>query len=138
MQRSSAAAELLHLRQHGRTARGTGLLRVGTLALCEERRAEFAARLDFFLPALRELGFGIPVQPDGAFYVWADASPLFARLGVRDSSELVELLMRRAHLVVTPSRDFCADDPGTHLRFSTASSMAQLREAVERLRALLA
>ena len=77
-------------------------------------------------------------QPDGAFYVWADASPLFARLGVRDSSELVELLMRRAHLVVTPSRDFCADDPGTHLRFSTASSMAQLREAVERLRALLA
>ena len=110
----------------------------GTLALCEERRAEFAARRDFFLPALRELGFGIPVQPDGAFYVWADASPLFARLGVRDSSELVELLMRRAHLVVTPSRDFCADDPGTHLRFSTASAMAQLREAVERLRALLA
>lgn len=109
-----------------------------SIAECERRRAEFAARRDFFLPALRELGFDIPVQPDGAFYVWADASPLFARFGVRDSTGLVELLMHRAHLVATPGRDFCADDPGTHLRFSTASSMAQLREAVERLRALLA
>jgi aspartate/methionine/tyrosine aminotransferase len=109
-----------------------------SIAECERRRIEFAARRDFFLPALRELGFGIPVQPDGAFYVWADASPLFARLGVRDSTGLVELLMHRAHLVVTPSRDFCADDSGTQLRFSTASSMAQLREAIERLRALLA
>ncbi|MEY5100735.1 MAG: hypothetical protein RJA36_3454 [Pseudomonadota bacterium] len=109
-----------------------------TLALCESRRAEFRSRRDYFLPALRELGFDVPVQPDGAFYVWADASPLFARLGVRDSAGLVELLMRRAHLVATPGRDFCADDPGTHLRFSTASSLAQLREAVARLRALLA
>ncbi len=109
-----------------------------TLALCESRRAEFRARRDYFLPALRELGFEIPAQPDGAFYVWADASPLFARLGVRDSAELVELLLQRAHLVATPGRDFCAEDPGTHLRFSTASSMAQLREAIERLRTLLA
>jgi aspartate/methionine/tyrosine aminotransferase len=48
-----------------------------SLALYEQRRAEFKRRRDAFVPALRALGFGIATEPDGAFYVWADASPLF-------------------------------------------------------------
>ncbi len=43
-----------------------------SLALYEQRRAQFKARRDFLFPALRELGFGVPVMPDGAFYAWAD------------------------------------------------------------------
>ena len=108
-----------------------------SLAEYERRRAAFKARRDAFIPALRELGLGIPVMPDGAFYAWADASPWFERLGVSNSTELVQLLLRRAHVVVTPSTDFHQQDQGTHIRFSTASSMEDLQEAAQRLKALL-
>ena len=108
-----------------------------TLAIYEQRRAEFKARRDWFIPALRELGFGLPVTPDGAFYAWADASTLFDRLGVRNSNEFARALLHRAHVVVTPSHDFSDRDAGTHVRFSTASAMEDLEEAVTRLRTLL-
>lgn len=108
-----------------------------SVAEYERRRAAFKARRDAFIPALRELGLGIPVMPDGAFYAWADASPWFERLGVKNSTELVQLILRRAHVVVTPSTDFHEQDRGTHIRFSTASSMEDLEEAVRRLKALV-
>ena len=47
-----------------------------TSAILEERRAEFKARRDFLVPALRALGFRIPVVPQGAFYIYADCSAL--------------------------------------------------------------
>ncbi len=109
-----------------------------TLATYESRRESFKARRDYFIPALRELGFDVPVMPDGAFYAWADASMFFERLGVKDSAGFVDAVMERAHVVLTPSRDFSDRDLGTHVRFSTASSMADLQEAIQRLKALLA
>ncbi len=45
-----------------------------TISILEERRAEFGRRRDFLLPALRELGFNIAVEPEGAFYLYADIS----------------------------------------------------------------
>ncbi|AZD63046.1 Valine--pyruvate aminotransferase [Pseudomonas chlororaphis subsp. aurantiaca] len=45
-----------------------------TISILEERRNEFQRRRDFLLPALRELGFGIAVEPEGAFYLYADIS----------------------------------------------------------------
>ncbi|HEX9180291.1 MAG TPA: aminotransferase class I/II-fold pyridoxal phosphate-dependent enzyme, partial [Burkholderiales bacterium] len=45
-----------------------------TVAILEQRREEFRRRRDFLLPALRELGFGIPATPEGAFYIYADCS----------------------------------------------------------------
>ncbi len=108
-----------------------------SLAEYERRRAAFKARRDAFIPALRELGLGLPVMPDGAFYAWGDASPWFERLGVKNSTELVQLILRRTHVVVTPSTDFHQQDQGTHIRFSTASSMEDLEEAVRRLKVLV-
>lgn len=104
----------------------------------EKRRAEFKARRDFFIPALRELGFGIPVEPDGAFYVYADASPLFEKLGIKNSWDFSFEIMRRAHVAITPGRDFGSDSTGHFVRFSTASSMQHLQTAVARLREVLA
>ena len=46
--------------------------------------------------------------------------------------------MERAHLAVTPGRDFGASDTGCYIRFSTANSMEQLQEAVQRMRRLFA
>ncbi len=108
-----------------------------SLALFEQRRAAFRARRDAFVPALQALGFDVPVMPDGAFYVWADASPFFERLGVRDSAGFVQAVMERAQVVLTPSRDFSDRDSGQFVRFSTASSEADLQEALARLHRLL-
>ena len=60
-----------------------------------------------------------------------------AKLGVASSWELAFALMERAHLAVTPGRDFGTHAPGQYLRFSTANAMEQLQEAVARLRRLL-
>jgi aspartate/methionine/tyrosine aminotransferase len=108
-----------------------------SIALYEARRAEFKARRDYFIPALRELGFGIPVQPDGAFYAWADCSELCARLGLKSSWEFAFEVMNRAHVAITPGRDFGTAQTAQFVRFSTASSMKQLETAIQRLRAML-
>lgn len=104
----------------------------------ERRRAEFKARRDYFIPELNRLGLRVPVVPDGAFYAYADCTETAARLGVSGSWDLAFELMKRAHLAVTPGRDFGQAAPEKFVRFSTASSMAQLQEAVARLRILLA
>jgi len=104
----------------------------------ERRRAEFKARRDYFIPELNRLGLRVPVMPDGAFYAYADCTETAARLGVSGSWDLAFELMKRAHLAVTPGRDFGQAAPEKFVRFSTANSMDQLREAVARLRTLLA
>jgi aspartate/methionine/tyrosine aminotransferase len=109
-----------------------------SLALYEQRRAEFKARRDFFIPALNELGLTVPVMPDGAFYAWADCSAACARLGVQSSWEFAFEIMKQAHVAVTPGRDFGSAQTGDFVRFSTANSMAQLHEAVARLKTVLA
>lgn len=109
-----------------------------SIAIFEERRAQFKARRDYFLPALRELGFGIDVMPDGAFYAWADCTALCEKLGVNNSWDFAYALMDKAHLAITPGRDFGTADTARYVRFSTANSMQQLQEAVRRMRKLFA
>lgn len=104
----------------------------------ERRRAEFKARRDYFIPELNRLGLTVPVMPDGAFYAYADCTQAAARLGVSGSWDFAFELMKRAHLAVTPGRDFGHAAPEQFVRFSTANSMAQLQEAVARLKAVLA
>ena len=109
-----------------------------SIAIYEQRRQEFKARRDYFIPALNALGLTVPVMPDGAFYAWADCSAACAKLGVKGSWDFAFEVMNRAHVAVTPGRDFGSAETAHFIRFSTASSMAQLHTAVDRLRALLA
>ncbi|WP_395060315.1 pyridoxal phosphate-dependent aminotransferase [Polaromonas sp.] len=109
-----------------------------SLAEYERRRAEFKARRDYFIPELNRLGLTVPVMPDGAFYAYADCTEAAKRLGVSGSWDFAFELMKRAHLAVTPGRDFGTMAPERYIRFSTANSMAQLKEAVARLEAVLA
>ena len=108
-----------------------------SIALYEQRRAEFKARRDYFIPQLNALGLTVPVMPDGAFYAWADCSELCAKLGIKDSWDFAFEVMNRAHVAVTPGRDFGTAQTANFVRFSTASSMQQLETAVARLRAML-
>lgn len=112
-----------------------------SLAEYEKRRAEFKARRDYFIPELNRLGLTVPVMPDGAFYAYADCSSIGAKLGLPpeqgDSWTLAFELMQRAHLAVTPGRDFGTAAPERYIRFSTASSMDELKQAIARLEVLL-
>ncbi len=108
-----------------------------SIAEYERRRAEFKARRDYFIPALNKLGLSVPVMPDGAFYAWADCYKICSNLGVHGSWDVAFELMRRAHLAITPGRDFGTADTARYVRFSTANSMAQLQEAVARLQRLI-
>jgi aspartate/methionine/tyrosine aminotransferase len=102
------------------------------LAEYERRRGEFKARRDFLVPALNALGLRVPVMPDGAFYAWADCSA-----HAPSSWDFAFQLMREAHVAVTPGRDFGPHAGERYLRFSYASGLAQLQEAVARLQRLL-
>ncbi len=108
-----------------------------SLALYEQRRREFKARRDYFIPQLNAMGLTVPVMPDGAFYAWADCSDACAKLGVKDSWDFAFEVMNKAHVAITPGRDFGTAQTHNFVRFSTASSMEHLQEAVARLRALL-
>lgn len=116
-----------------------------SIAEYERRRAAFKARRDYFIPELNRLGLTVPVMPDGAFYAYADCSRLAAQWGIAPAKpdgtggswDFSFELMKRAHLAVTPGRDFGQAAPGQFVRFSTANSMAQLQTAVARLDAVI-
>ena len=108
-----------------------------SIALYEQRRAEFKARRDYFIPQLNALGLNVPVMPDGAFYAWADCSELCKKMGIKDSWDFAFEVMNRAHVAITPGRDFGTAQTSQFVRFSTASSMKQLETAIARLRAML-
>ena len=108
-----------------------------SLTIYEQRRAEFKARRDHFIPALNALGLTVPVMPDGAFYAWADCSAACARLGLKNSWDFAHAALHQAHVAITPGRDFGAFETARFVRFSTANSMAELRTAIERLNAWL-
>ncbi len=108
-----------------------------SLSEYESRRSEFKARRDYFIPELNRLGLQVPVMPDGAFYAYADCTAAAAKLGVKGSWDFAFEVMKRAHLAVTPGRDFGHAAPEQFVRFSTANSMAQLKEAVARLESVI-
>ena len=104
-----------------------------SIAEYERRRTEFRARRDLVVPALNRLGLSVPVLPDGAFYAYADCSAHSA-----DSWDFSFELMHRAHVALTPGRDFGRHDPKRWLRLSFASSRERLEEALHRLQRVLA
>ena len=108
-----------------------------SLALYEQRRQEFKARRDYFLPQLNAMGLSVPVIPDGAFYAWADCSAACAKLGIKDSWDFAFEVMNKSHVAITPGRDFGTAQTRHFVRFSTASSMEHLQQAVSRMRAML-
>jgi aspartate/methionine/tyrosine aminotransferase len=99
------------------------------LSTLEQRRLEFRRRRDFLLPALRELGFAIPVTPQGAFYLYAGCEPI-----TDDSYRFAYELLEQAGVAVTPGRDFGFHRPESHLRFAYTTALPRLQEGVERIR----
>ena len=103
-----------------------------TIALLEDRRAEFQSRRDFLVPALRELGFRVPIVPTGAFYIYAGCERFS-----EDSSSFALRLLDEAGVAITPGIDFGANQPERHVRIAYTQSMSALREGVRRIGDLL-
>jgi aspartate/methionine/tyrosine aminotransferase len=103
------------------------------LALLEQRRLEFKRRRDYLVPALRSLGFSVPVVPQGAFYVYAGCDRFSD-----DSARLAADLLERAGVATTPGKDFGSAAGQRHLRFAYTRSLDDLEEGVQRMAAALA
>jgi len=103
-----------------------------TLAVLEERREEFRRRRDFIVPALRGLGFRIPLVPEGAFYIYAGCERFS-----EDSRQFAFRVLEEAGVAITPGLDFGSNAPERHVRFAYTRSLEDLREGVERLARML-
>lgn len=99
-----------------------------TLAIFEQRRAEFARRRDYLLPALRALGFKIEVEPQGAFYLYADISGFGG-----DAFDFCRHILETEYVAITPGVDFGRSRAGQHVRFAYTQSVPRLEQAVARI-----
>lgn len=94
----------------------------------KEMRRTYQERRDYVLPRLRKLGFNVPIDPEGAFYVYAGIE----KWGF-DSMEFVERALVEAKVAITPGYDFGSHMAGSHIRFSYANSLKRLEEGCNRL-----
>ena len=85
-------------------------------------------RRKYILPRLRDIGFGITVEPTGAFYVLANAKK-YCRT---DSMQFALELLEKAGVAVTPGIDFGENAEG-FIRFSYATSIENIAEGMDRL-----
>ena len=84
-------------------------------------------RRQYMVKRLKELGFGITVEPTGAFYVFANAKHIS-----NDSYELAFDILEKSHVGVAPGIDFGSNGEG-YLRFSYANSMENIIEGLNRI-----
>lgn len=91
----------------------------------EEMKRTYEKRRGYFLPALRQLGFKIPYEPKGAFYILAKADHIN-----KNSFQLALDILDKAKVAVTPGIDFGMEG---YLRFSYATSLSQIKEGVKRV-----
>ena len=99
-----------------------------SLAELEDRKAELRTRRDYLLPALRDRGFAIPVQPQGAFYLYADCRAL-----TDDSFEWTQALLEAVGVAVTPGLDFGQHHAQHYVRIAYTRPLPRLAEAIARI-----
>lgn len=91
-------------------------------------RGEFKKRRDVMLKGLNAIGLKVEYVPEGAFYVFVNVRHL-----TRDSYKLAFDILEKAGVAVTPGIDFGSEGEG-YLRFSYATSIANIREGLRRLK----
>jgi aspartate/methionine/tyrosine aminotransferase len=99
-----------------------------TRSILELRKAELRARRDVLVPALESLGFGVPVRPQGAFYVYADIGRFAG-----DSEKFAAGLLQQAGVAITPGTDFGRHAAERYVRFAYTTDEARIDEAMLRI-----
>jgi len=103
-----------------------------TLEIVEGRRQAFQQRRDFLIPALRSLGFGLPVTPTGAFYAYAHCGAV-----TEDSHGFAWRALEEAAVAMAPGVDFSPSRGAAHLRFAYTTGVQHLEAGIERLQRLI-
>ena len=104
---------------------------IAALQQCQEDVAEmrevYDKRRKELVRRLRELGFGVHFEPQGAFYVLADARHIDS-----NSQRLSLDILKKTGVAVTPGIDFGSGSEG-FLRFSYTRPFAEIVTALERI-----
>ena len=100
-----------------------------TISILESHKEEFKQRRDYLLPALKELGFKIEIEPQGAFYIYANCEKF-----TNDSYQFAYDLLENIGVAITPGKDFGDNKHNSHVRFAYTTSIEKLKEGVSRLR----
>ena len=103
-----------------------------SLAIMEARRLELQQRRDYLLAELPKLGFKIPVVPDGAFYIYADASAL-----TQDTQVFCQQLLQETGVAITPGFDFGDQNANVYIRIAYTTNIERLEQAIARIKAWL-
>jgi aspartate/methionine/tyrosine aminotransferase len=93
----------------------------------QRMRETYDRRRRFLIPKLRALGFGITVEPTGAFYILANAKRFS-----NDSYRLAFDILKEARVAVAPGIDFGTNAEG-YIRFCYANSLENIEEGMNRL-----
>ncbi len=90
-------------------------------------RSIYNERRRYMIHRLRALGFGLTVEPKGAFYVLANAKHLSS-----NSYDLAFEILEKAGVGVTPGIDFGQNAEG-YIRFSYANSLENIKQGLDRI-----
>jgi aspartate aminotransferase len=90
---------------------------------------EYKRRRDMLIPALNHISGFTCAVPEGAFYAFVDVRKMLGD-EFKTSADVADYLLHDAHVVVTDGGGFGAEG---FLRFSYATSMENLKMAVDRI-----
>jgi len=99
-----------------------------TIAILEKYKEEFKKRRDYLLFELKKLGFEIDVEPQGAFYIYANCEKF-----TQDSYQFSYELLENIGVAITPGKDFGENKENAYVRFAYTTSIEHLKEGVRRL-----
>lgn len=96
-----------------------------------ERRAIYDERRRYMLSRLKNMGFEVEVEPQGAFYIFCNAKKF-----TTDSYRFAFEVLENAHVGITPGVDFGKNGEG-YVRFSYANSLDNIKKGMDRLETYL-
>lgn len=99
-----------------------------SIGILESHKNEFKLRRDFLLPKLKQLGFKIETEPQGAFYIYANCEKFS-----NDSFKFCYELLENIGVAITPGKDFGVNQASKYVRFSYTTSIERLKQGIERL-----
>ena len=99
-----------------------------TNIILESYKNEFKQRRDYLLPKLKELGFKIETEPQGAFYIYANCEKFST-----DSYQFVYDILENIGVAITPGKDFGENQANSFVRFAYTTSIERLEEGIRRL-----
>jgi aspartate/methionine/tyrosine aminotransferase len=94
-------------------------------------RETYRERRDLLVDAVGDWGLDLGYTPEGAYYLLVDVSDLPG-----DALDVADLLLEEAGVAVTPGVDF-GDRAAEYLRFSYATDVEAIEEAIARIERLL-